>query len=171
MANTISPKGRVAVLSDEQALEDALNNDFTLPSLFKISAKGAKFNVFGINGAITSPEVTDALNRYTGLTQTEIDAITVFVTAEVANGNWGTNASNYTDSLYDCFFLFALGTAAQALTDMHQVLKLTAVNNGATKVSDGFSFTNINTFVDSAYNPTSQGVNYSQNSALAGGFF
>lgn len=170
MAQTISPKGRVAVLSDEKALQDGLNNDFVLPSLFKIDSKGGKYNVFGINGVIRSQEAADALNRFTGLTQTEIDAITVFVTAEVLNGNWGTNAATYADSLYDAFWCFALTTEANALIDMHQVLKLTAVNNGATKVSDGFSFDAVDDFIDMKYNPNVDGVNVSLNDMTMGVF-
>jgi hypothetical protein len=168
MAQTISPKGRVAVLSDEQALEDGLNNDFTLPSLFKISTKGAKFNVFGINGSITSPEVADAVARWTNPTVAMVDALTVFVTAEVANGNWGTKASSYTDSLYNAFWLFGgVNSDVNALTDLHQVLKLTAINNGATRVADGFDFDGIDDSIDSKVSPS---LHTLQNDVMYGAF-
>jgi len=148
----------VFTFDSESELEFFLNNA-TLPASLGIISKGAKFTVGGLDGTILSPEATDAIARYTAPTQTEQDALAVFVDAEVANGNWGTNALNYTDSLYDFLFLFAMTTAANGLQDMQQVLKLTATNTGATKVADGFTLVNGDQ-IQANYDATLIGVNY-----------
>lgn len=166
MAFKITANGRVAIFNDEQSMQDALNGGIILPPLSGFLAKGAKFNVIGIDGTLRSVEAQDAIDRYPVLTADEENFIAAFVDAEVANGNWGTNAANYTDSLYDAFWCFGLVTEANALIDMHQVLKLTAVNSGATKVSDGFSFNGTTNFINTTFIPSTDGVNYTLNDAM-----
>lgn len=168
---SLTNNATVITADDEAALENVLNT-FTLPSQFayRIVGKGGKYTLVAVEGQFTSPEAQDALDKFTGLTQTEIDAIRTFVDAEVANGNWGTQANSYTDSLYDAFWCFGLVTEANALINMHPVNTITATNNGATKVSDGFSFDGVNDFIDSNYTPSVDGVNMSVNDALMGVF-
>lgn len=162
----------VITTSSESALENVLNT-FVLPSqfTFRIRAKGAKFTLISANGQFVSPEAQYVLDLMTGLTQTESDAIVSFVNSEVSAGRWGTDAASYTDSLYDVFWCFGLTTEANALICWHPNNIITAINNGATKVSDGFDFSpGENDFLNSGYNPTANGVNYALND-MAVNFF
>ncbi len=106
----------------------------------------------GISGGV-SPEAQAVLDRMTGLSQTEIDAIIVFVNAEVVNGNW---------ALIDEFWCFGLTSEANALTGFFSI---TAINNGATKTSKGFDFVN-GDYVDTNFNLSSASVNYELDDAL-----
>jgi len=169
-SNILANTGLVATFADEASLEIGLN-ELVLPPLFTVKTKGAKFIMVGLDGSIRSPEAQDAIDRWTNPTAAMEDALAVFVDAEVANGNWGTNASNYTDSLYDCFWLFGgVNSDVNALADLHQVLKLTAINNLAVRTSDGWTFDGTGQHVDTTYNPNTSGVNLSLNDALFGLF-
>lgn len=99
------------------------------------------------------------IDRMSGLAAGEADAIAVFVDAEVANGNW---------ALIDEFFCFGLTSEANALTGW---ISKTATNNGATKVSTGFSFVSASSqYIDSNFNPSTDGNNYTLNDALIGSY-
>ncbi len=103
-----------------------------------------------------SPEAQAVIDRMTGLTAGEKNAIAVFVDAEVINGNW---------ALIDEFWCFGLTTEANALKGW---FAKTATNNGATKVSTGFSFNGTTDYVDSNFNLNTDGVKYTLNDALLG---
>jgi len=159
-SNILANTGLVATFADEESLEIGLNN-LVLPPLFSIAAKGAKFIMVGLDGSIRSPEAQDAIDRWTNPTAAMEDALAVFVDAEVANGNWGTNASNYTDAEYDAFWLFGgVNSDVNALTDLHQVNKLTAVNNGATRVANGWDYDGTSDRTETGFIPSTLGVNF-----------
>ena len=99
-----------------------------------------------------SSEAQAVIDRMTGLTGSEESAISSFVDSLVSNGNW---------ALIDEFFCFGLDTSANALTGW---VAKTATNNGATKTANGFVFDGTG-YIDSNWNPSDDGVNYSLNSA------
>jgi len=63
----------------------------------------------------------------------------------------------------DYFLPMALSNEADALTDIIGGKK--AINNGATKVFEGFSFDGISSYIDSKYNPAIDRINYFQDNA------
>ena len=167
---TITSNASVVTVNDEAALEQVLNS-FTLPEQFilRVKAKGGKYTLISANGAFVSPEAQFVLDRMTGLNATEESAIISFVDREAAAGRWGTHAQSYTDAQYDAFWCFGLATEANALINWHPNFVATpAVNTNAVKQADGFSFNGTNAFIDSGFNPSVDGVNYSLNDAQAG---
>ena len=105
-----------------------------------------------------SPEAQAVINRMTGLTNDEKNAIATFVDAEVLNGNY---------ALYDEFWCYGLTTAANALTGW---LTKTATNNGATKTVNGFSFDGITDYVDTNFTPSIDAVKFTSSDCLAGAY-
>lgn len=105
-----------------------------------------------------SPEAQAVINRMTGLTTDEENAIAAFVDAEVLNTNW---------ALIDEFWCFGLVTEANALTGW---LNKTATNNGATKVSTGFSLDGSTDWINTNFTPSIDGINYILNDALFGAY-
>ena len=83
----------VFTLDSEAELELFLNTA-TLPASFGVIAKGAKFTVGGLDGAIISGEAQGVLDRISinggTLTQTEEDALIAFVDREHLAGRWPT---------------------------------------------------------------------------------
>lgn len=157
----------VVTVNSEQELEDLLNAG-TIPNPIVID-KGIKYTVYSATGGV-SDEAQDVLDRFTGLSGIEEAAIITLVDSEVANGNWGLKANGYVDGLYDAFWCFGLGTEAQALTQWHPTsIALGAVNNGATKGANGFQFTGTE-WIDTGFNPSTDGVNFLLNNALWGIF-
>jgi len=98
------------------------------------------------------------LDRYSALTQTETDAITAFVNAEVRAGNWG---------LYDEFFCFSLNATDRLIGFKSKTATLIGV---PTFDINGATFNGIDQAINTNYNPTNDAVNYKQDDAMAGIF-
>ncbi|GAG30981.1 unnamed protein product, partial [marine sediment metagenome] len=145
-------------------------NGATLPTLWGVKHIRGRYVLGGLDsGIIRSPEAQDAIDKYTGLTTEEENSIAIFVDAEVAAGHWGTKANAYADSLYDVFWCFGLQLEANALISMHPLLTKTAINNLATFVPGvGFTFNGTTSYLDSAYNPSVDGVKYLQDDMMIG---
>ena len=103
-----------------------------------------------------SPEAQAVLDRMTGLTATEKNAIVSFVDQENTDGNWG---------LYDEFYCFSLA-GANALVGF---IAKTATNNGATFDINGATFAGAED-INSNFNLLNDGVNYTKDNALIGAF-
>ncbi|GAH74969.1 unnamed protein product, partial [marine sediment metagenome] len=87
----VSPSENATILADEEALLNFLVNG-TLPTTWNVKNVGLKYLLAGISGTVRSPEATDVLAKFTGLTTAEEDALADFTDAEVINGNFGTKA-------------------------------------------------------------------------------
>lgn len=155
-----SINSRVVVFASEKQMEDALNGA-TLPANWGVKSKGGKF-VWAQDdtiGKIISAEAQAVLDRMTGLTATEEDAIITFVNAESAslgNGNW---------AFIDEFFSFSLN-ATDRLTGF---IAKTATNNGATFDINGATFAGAEN-ISTNFNPSVDGVNYVLNNSMSGVF-
>lgn len=145
----------VLTFRSEERLEYAMNNIVNLPDplQYRIVAKGGFFTLINLNGDdFISPEAQAVLDRMTGLTAIERDAIIKLVNNEgetLGNGNY---------SHWDEFFALSLvtGNPANALTGFKAK---TAVNNGAILDINGATFAGTE-WIDSNYNPSVDGVNY-----------
>ena len=98
-----------------------------------------------------SPEAQAVIDRMTGLTNDEKNAIATFVDAEVLNGNW---------ALIDEFWCFKLITEANSLISWKTKI---ATNNGAVHGGSGFTFNGTNQYINSNYNLVNDSINLSQN--------
>lgn len=96
-----------------------------------------------------SPEAQAVIDRMTGLTGNEQNAIATFVDAEVLNGNW---------DLIDDYFCFALTSEANSLTGFK--LKTASKVGTVTHSSKGFETGDgtIDSYIESNYNPVSDFV-------------
>lgn len=104
-----------------------------------------------------SAEAQAVIDLMTGLTNDEKNFIATYVDAEVSNGNWSSN--------YDEFWCYGLISEANSLIGW-KGLK-TATNGGATKTANGFSFNGSSDYIDTNFKPSVDGVNFTQNDALA----
>ena len=104
-----------------------------------------------------SIEATAVINRMSNLSAAEVAAITTFVDAEVANGNW---------TLYDEFYCFALNSI-DALTGFF-ALTATAVNDPIHTILEGYVLNGSTQRINTNFNPIVEGVNYVQDDALYG---
>ena len=154
----VSKGNRIAVFSSEQELEDALNTaTFSEPWGVKFARKGFVFGAESPEGEIISQEAQEVLDRMTGLTAQEHQAIINFVNQESAslgNGNW---------ALIDEFFCFSLAGATNPLIGF---ITKTATNNGAVLSIEGAEFDANSDFIDFNFTPSVDGVNFQQNNAL-----
>jgi len=124
---------------------------------FQIQQHNTNLNTLLISlGNIYSVEVQAVLDRMTGLSVEEENSIVKFVNAEVDNGNW---------NLIDEFYMFALNDEVNALTGWKEK---TATNNGATHTPSGFTFNGSTDYINSNWNPSTDGNEYQTNDALAG---
>jgi len=152
----ISKNNRVVVFDSEASLEEGLNTGTFSPP-WGIGTKGLKF-VWAAEspaGEFISEEAQAVLDRMTGLTPTERQAIINFVNQEAADGNW---------ALVDEFYSFGLA-GANALVGF---IAKTATNNGAVLSVDGATFAgaeNIGSDIDASLL-----TNYSLDNAMVGVF-
>ncbi len=108
-----------------------------------------------LNELLFQEEIDDVLSKFPNpLSTQEEAAIGNFIKREILANNWDK---------YDYFTCYALVDEANALTSW--VGDFTAINNGATKVVEGFDF--VSDSINTNYNP-SIGKNWSLDDALVG---
>lgn len=102
----------------------------------------------------TTEEISYILARLTTLTSQEQTALTTFVTSCIEDENW----KNW-DELY-CYKFNS--------TDAPKGWKLrTSIVNGATHVTNGYSFDGVNDYISTEFNPDTQSTQYGINSVIA----
>lgn len=101
------------------------------------------------------PDAAAWVARMTSPSITEQAAVNTFVIAEKASGNW---------SLIDEFYLMSLG-ATNGLIGAKS--KSATAFGGITWDVNGATFNGINAYIDTDFNPSVDGVNYTLNDALA----
>ena len=84
----LNKQSNVVIFKSESELEYFLNNA-TLPPAWRVQSKGNRFALSADEdtGTVTTPEAQDALNLFTGVSDTEINAAKTFVDDEVLAGH------------------------------------------------------------------------------------
>ena len=147
----------VLTVKSERRLEQLLTLA-TLPSDFRIKNKGAYFTIAGLDGTVVTPEVQDVYDKMGFLTDQERQHISVFVKAQVLSGNWGTKASNYSDSRISYFTHFGLSNAGDGLTSWRNTFTAVPVNAPNLVQGVGYDFNGADQYINTNYNPLNDSI-------------
>lgn len=127
-------------------------------------ARGASVSAWSntetVTIAATSAEAQQFLDRATGMDATHNTAFTTLIDSLVTNGIWAK---------LDALYIFATDTSAHALLNVKSTSFVPTLVNAPTFTADrGFTGNGTSSYVDSNFNPTTSGGQFTQNSACFG---
>jgi hypothetical protein len=118
-------------------------------------------------GGGCSPATT-FLARTSGLSGTETTAVTNLMCGLVTDGLFTNSASGYCTTNFDVIYIFAINTTTTALLNVCST-SFGGTANGAPSFSADAGYTGVDSsntvFIDTGFNPSTAGGNFSQNSA------